>query len=294
MNKPKLHVVVNEELQDFSAHDMKVNTVAKTENYHVMLLEGFSNYNYNSESSRNSSTQKQHKEAIPVIKDGKLEIRSADHSVLYYTAELSSILPVGWETKAAKLSNYFAYDFGLTVFHPDHADEVKDVRALSVEDFREQGAPQCDVTRPADRMFEEPAIPCEREENHLGEHQSIHDGKFHAWTPGGGSSRTPPYGFKSACRYCGSVSSGDATGERVCFSCDFWLEQHARGGKRFVIDGRHYRPGEGGFGGAVFTINRKDGTKWEGELFTQGEIPEQFLDMFPDNAEWAAESKAKL
>lgn len=288
MNDLKLPAVINEELQGFIAHDRRVETVARTENYHVMTLEGYSGFSLGA--SRDSVAEEAHLESIPLIVDGTLQVRSADQSILYYTADLSPVLPEGWEGVVTQLNNHSPNNYGLTVFHPDHADEIQSVHVLSAEDFREPGTPQCDSILQSS-FLPGTVVVCDREKAHQGQHQSISGGSFHSWTRGGSSASVPPYGFKNICRYCGAVDTGDATGENVCFFCNFWLDQHAAGGKRFIINGRHFRPGQGGFGGAKFIIERNDGTKWEGELFTQGEIPAFFKHLFPDNAKWAAESK---
>lgn len=87
------------------------------------------------------------------------------------------------------------------------------------------------------------------------------------------------------------------TEKQVCFNCNFWLEQHEldlseRGPHNYaIIDGTHYvlcPPTKSyfkGFGGQLFTIKFNDGTtKQCNNLWCQGNIPERFKDLMPDNA----------
>lgn len=88
--------------------------------------------------------------------------------------------------------------------------------------------------------------------------------------------------------------------EHMCHSCDFWNMQHEldRDGSRMdaVIGGMHYvihpyvdgkvQFGKG-MGGNTVYVRFKDGRIVRSDnVWCQGEVPERFLDMFPDNAEF--------
>lgn len=94
--------------------------------------------------------------------------------------------------------------------------------------------------------------------------------------------------------------NGDSMAEhQLCFSCEFWRTQHEldvneRGEHNWaVIDGCHYviDPDTDsyfqGFGGHEFHIQFNDGTiKVTKNLWHQGEIPEEWKSVFPDNAKF--------
>ena len=95
--------------------------------------------------------------------------------------------------------------------------------------------------------------------------------------------------------YDGEIS--DIMNERgVCFHCAFWIWQHSvdEQGKRdfAIIDGHHYvlEPHTDiawpvGMGGAEHRIRFNDGREVVCDnLWHQGEIPEHFRDVMPDNA----------
>jgi len=74
----------------------------------------------------------------------------------------------------------------------------------------------------------------------------------------------------------------------MCFRCNHWKEQadHPEGAIR--VDGGHYRlPNSFGPGACGMTIRWKDTGKVEHltGLWYQGEIPEVWRDVLPDNAE---------
>lgn len=81
-----------------------------------------------------------------------------------------------------------------------------------------------------------------------------------------------------------------------CFTCNFWAEKiEAVNDPRSVrIDGGHYWIGDEdptnrfrGFGGRRFNIKFHDGREVQTtNLWHQGQIPEHFRDILPDNAEW--------
>jgi DNA-directed RNA polymerase subunit RPC12/RpoP len=79
-----------------------------------------------------------------------------------------------------------------------------------------------------------------------------------------------------------------------CFDCSFWLEKtdypDYMKTHQVIIDGQHYLFHETdsfikGFGGRRFKIQFFDGRIIEtNNLWFQGEIPDQFRSIFPDNA----------
>ena len=83
--------------------------------------------------------------------------------------------------------------------------------------------------------------------------------------------------------------------EGVCFFCAYWIRQHRQdmSGRTFaIVNGSHYVLCErsslfNGFDGKKYTIRFKDGKVVEcNNLWSQGEIPEQFRKDMPDNAEF--------
>ena len=108
------------------------------------------------------------------------------------------------------------------------------------------------------------------------------------------------------CTRCGQAYSNDYTGEvanimetqHVCFFCAFWIWQHRldeEGGRKFaIINGKHYvlAPHTDinwpvGFCRQKFTIRFFSGEEVVCDnLWHQGEIPEHFRDIMPDNAEF--------
>ena len=84
---------------------------------------------------------------------------------------------------------------------------------------------------------------------------------------------------------------------KLCFSCNFWTEQHAldvherKEHGYAIIDGAHYvlkpsaKSGFIGFAGRKFIIKFHDGAIVEcNNLWHQGKVPQQFEDIMPDNA----------
>jgi hypothetical protein len=79
-----------------------------------------------------------------------------------------------------------------------------------------------------------------------------------------------------------------------CFDCSFWLGKtdypDYMANHQVIINGEHFMLGETdsfvrGFGGREFIIQFFDGRIIEtNNLWYQGEIPEQFRSMLPDNA----------
>lgn len=86
---------------------------------------------------------------------------------------------------------------------------------------------------------------------------------------------------------------------QMCFFCNFWkgmLEQDRNYDPHevVIIDGTHYIIGDElssdpfrGFGGAKFHIRFNDGYEIDTtNLWCQGDIPPEWRDKFPDNAEF--------
>ena len=111
------------------------------------------------------------------------------------------------------------------------------------------------------------------------------------------------------CKICGKIEESDnwIYGQEMlenkhCFDCDYWLKLHEdditnRKDHKYVIEnGTHYviEPEDStdyfrGFGGTKVRIKFFDGTEViSTNLWHQGEIPERFRDIMPDNGsiEW--------
>ncbi len=103
----------------------------------------------------------------------------------------------------------------------------------------------------------------------------------------------------STCQCCGEKYSKICDDEsyigKNCFDCSFWLEKIKMSPEdeagRVIVNGQHYRIGNDaagpfrGFGGRKFTVLFQDGRIVETtNLWCQGEIPERFRKMLPDNA----------
>ncbi|EMS78004.1 hypothetical protein Dpo_11c01460 [Desulfotignum phosphitoxidans DSM 13687] len=100
------------------------------------------------------------------------------------------------------------------------------------------------------------------------------------------------------CPSCGKCYTRRHTPESYigsnCFDCSFWLEKtdypDYMKNHQVIIDGQHYLFHETdsfikGFGGRRFKIQFFDGRNIEtNNLWFQGEIPDQFRSMLPDNA----------
>lgn len=112
--------------------------------------------------------------------------------------------------------------------------------------------------------------------------------------------------MKIICKVCGvehdtshwiESTSKSLESKKLCFDCNFWLE-HAEKDKevnkdKYVITGHeHYiieiesdSSGFRGYGGAPFYIKFNDGRIVKTtNLWCQGDIPERFWDIMPDNA----------
>ncbi|KKN43895.1 hypothetical protein LCGC14_0698440 [marine sediment metagenome] len=88
-----------------------------------------------------------------------------------------------------------------------------------------------------------------------------------------------------------------------CFSCNFWSRWVTTidSPTHLVIEGTHYIVGREssahrssrGFGGSRFDIVTNDGrTITTTNLWRQGEVPDHFRDVLPDNARWAGKAAA--
>lgn len=108
------------------------------------------------------------------------------------------------------------------------------------------------------------------------------------------------------CKICGKTDESDRwvngqkmLNDKLCFECDFWVRHHDddmtnRKDHKFVIaNGEHYviEPEDSketyfrGFGGAKVEIHFFDGTiVTSTNLWYNGEIPDRFRDIMPDNA----------
>lgn len=149
----------------------------------------------------------------------------------------------------------------------------------------------CDYITSGSRFGIDSDIQCNRSLNHVGDHQIIKD-KRHVTilsSGGGRASYGKMFGIPLPCDHCACIleTTGDKNKVYTCSTCEYWLQQSVvQREKAFVINGVHYRAGEGGFDGKQFHIKRCDGTEYHGGLWYQGEIPVQFRYLFPDDAEW--------
>lgn len=94
------------------------------------------------------------------------------------------------------------------------------------------------------------------------------------------------------CRVCRQEPLYDELSETgACADCDFWIEKwQMRNDPRVVrADGNHYfigpRKGKLGHDGRLFIIKKDGRIIYTNNLWHQGEIPEQFRSILPDNAE---------
>lgn len=281
-------------LNENSGHNLYGNrvdatVVAESEFYRVITLDvnmGVSSSIFQEDTPEVTAANVALKESVVSIKDDTLFISSPDNRTVYLTIDLNRIVPKGWTVQAQRLTEKKPTSIGLIIVEPDHVENVADVHQLTNADYREAGAAQCENKSGSNSIFPTP-VQCEREAQHIGEHQAYNEanGYHYNWLVNRVASASPQgeFGFKNVCPHCGYVTAGGSKGNQVCSLCWFWLD-HQKAGGGFIIEGRHYRPGRGGFGGRVFHIQRHDGSNWTGELFTQGEIPSWMTHLFPDNA----------
>ena len=222
-------------------------------------------------------------QAVPFVDGSTLTVESHDRRTLYYTIDLTPVTPEGWVVRSQRLNDRKPNSFGITISQLGYEQETEGAHQFTNEDFRAAGTEQCPSM--GSGHFHPEGSRCERETGHLGSHEAIdEDGTFHYWEVEGALNSDPNglFGFKNSCPLCGFVTAGGKRGDNKCSKCSYWLMQLEHPGA-FVINGRHYRPGKGGFGGRTFTIQRSDGSTWKGELFTQGEVPSWMRNLFPDN-----------
>ena len=274
------------------ANGVNIRRSAQDDNYTIATLSinfGFGGSTY---TEQGKADEMKARDAISkgiVWLDGSLmHAGSPDRAFDYYTLDLSLLIPEGWDVRLYPMSGRLR-EIGIAIAHPDHVLETGGVHILTNDDLHSAGDDICLDEETAnwyttERMF------CYRNAGHLGTHQHFGYDSVAEWSSTA-ANRSPAvlFGFRATCPFCGEVGVGSKTGVINCFTCDFWLEQAAHAKNSFVVGGRHYRPGKGGFGGRKFKIERNDGTTWEGELFTQGEIPSWMKDRFPDNAEFVSE-----
>lgn len=287
MNKQTVVVRPNKALHKFYARDFKVKPVAEGDHYKALRLSGNCGYEHSQLQKPEDEQQWREVKARRKVhlNGAELQCKSANN-IVFYSADLSDLLPeANWKIRLHHLREDV---FGVVFYHPDFENECSDIRSLNQEDFRPAGTPQCDsshrVTSGAN-MGE--MVPCEREADHRGMHQAISGQRIIDWSPAYSCEKgLDDFGFVIPCAHCGyMLVRTEQDKGKPCLECDFWLQQYEHGGKnQFIIDGRHYRPGKGGFGGRTLHVTRKDGSKWSGELFTQGAIPEGFKDLLADNA----------
>lgn len=163
-----------------------------------------------------------------------------------------------------------------------------------------------------------PAIACEREAGHRGQHQGPSaelvdsngtSGYFYTWDESGSSGTHALHVAELiTCPRCGTASSklgapaigtlsaaqsaavtdGTGTGEGACSTCLFWetvIDRYATG-ETFVAEGRAYSFGaRGGFGDSVFTVTYLDGRVVDRAcLWANGIVPAEYREALPDNA----------
>lgn len=159
-------------------------------------------------------------------------------------------------------------------------------RNLDATDLNPNNETVCD--HPYADHFMQDKGNCGRPAGHAGNHQFFTErGHGDADSAGSRFRCELMYGLPKHCVHCGFMSAGSEEGksEYVCSSCSFWLYHLARKSRNtLIIEGSQYSPGEGGFGGRIFKVLRNDGTRWSGQLFTQGNIPQHLLYLFPNNA----------
>ena len=109
----------------------------------------------------------------------------------------------------------------------------------------------------------------------------------------------------STCEFCGISYKKNPTSNNYavnyCFDCWFWLKKTclkpADEARKAIIDGKHYMIGGEGYlfrgnGGREFHILFHDGREVRTmNLWEQGEIPEEFRSLLPDNAKFVPVEK---
>lgn len=82
---------------------------------------------------------------------------------------------------------------------------------------------------------------------------------------------------------------------QTCFNCNFWLEIIENKANHVIIENHCYAIGPPdqkwrGFGGRKFTIKQGTVCITTDNLWHQGEIPERFRELLPNNAEFVKET----
>jgi hypothetical protein len=104
------------------------------------------------------------------------------------------------------------------------------------------------------------------------------------------------------CKHCGKPlfkgRESVMSDEELCFTCDFWLNDHnLRTDRNVTVDGTVYWIGEEpteigykpflGHGGSLFRIEKFSGEKISTtNLWCRGRVPARFKDLYPDNAKF--------
>lgn len=217
----------------------------------------------------------------------------SDAGVIFYTVDFTGLIPEGWVVSLTHIGGRLR-EIGLAMAHPEFSHTIDHARILSNDDLHEPEETICGEPEPKNFLSKGENRICQRGANHLGNHQAFDKDLKVNWNRGGsGRSHLLPFGLKASCSYCGEVRPGPLSGIRTCSTCEYWLEQAAERKASFVIEGTHYRPGKGGFGGTVFTVERLDGTMWKGELFTQGAVPSWMRNIFPDTARFVPQGESQ-
>jgi hypothetical protein len=116
-----------------------------------------------------------------------------------------------------------------------------------------------------------------------------------------------PYSTNFTCKHCGKFEDGEwnhndqLIARELCFSCDFWMDKvpEANDPRSVRVDGVHYFIGPehkgpatfSGFGGRKFVIAFTDGRQvTTRNLWCQGDIPESFQSLLPNNATFVQEN----
>lgn len=288
LSERELRAVPNIDLgNSFFANRVDVQIIAEAEFYAVLTMQvnaGVSGVLFHEDSPETAALRAEFNMSVPVIQGNSLVLTSPSSETAFYTIDLTPIIAQGQKVTVERLTEGKPSSFGLVICDPAHQQDTGAVHRLSNADYRLEDDVQCGHFSGKTFLFPG-QIQCEREQDHLGNHQAFNEDDCMSWTVSGAMSGSPygQFGFTNFCQHCGFITAGGAEGNQVCSLCSFWLSHHKTGGG-FVIKGRHYRPGGGGFGGNIFHLKRSDGTKWSGELFTQGVIPSWMIHLFPDNA----------
>jgi hypothetical protein len=274
------------------AKDPAISFPMKAESSHVYLIfqdENRSIYKVDNHISRGvdfwSSEKKEHEKhwdnaPIFTVEDGSINYYLDDGNK-FFTIDLNTL--VEYEDKALSKVLTAPRNFHYTLVEFTAEGVESELIHLTNDDQRAAGAEQCS----SETTWNKEKFQCGRQADHIGTHQSFTTHHSITWDesryPDG--DRNAAFGPLTICENCGIGMQLESQGyQNTCFTCHFWAEKRDYAGKKFVIDGRHYIPGSGGFGGRKFTVDAFDGSTWTGELFTQGKIPEHFKATMPDTA----------